>query len=249
MAVSALMNTTATNAVAPVTGNGASTLPVVPGSPPEKDKLPDTYIAAVKALSECVRVDEAKDWADKAAALASYAKQAKDRRLLKLAKRIHMRAVRRQGELLKELQPQPGRRTDLQPYGGAPTRLQAATSAGLSRDQMVTAVRVASVPESTFTAAVESENPPTVSALALLGKRSAAPTESNGDDHLPESDPSSWRRQINQLTNLHGLPQPAEFAKQVLAAGIALTADELAAFATMASWYAEVARLLKELQA
>jgi len=36
-------------------------------------QLPRTYEAAKRALSECSEVDECKDWADKAAALASYA--------------------------------------------------------------------------------------------------------------------------------------------------------------------------------
>ena len=39
-------------------------------------RLPRTYEAARAALAECQQLDECKDWADKAAALASYAKQA-----------------------------------------------------------------------------------------------------------------------------------------------------------------------------
>ena len=54
-------------------------------------RLPATYEAARVALSECVRVDECQEWADKAAALASYARQADDTTLEAYAKRIRGR--------------------------------------------------------------------------------------------------------------------------------------------------------------
>ena len=44
-------------------------LPSVPTA-----QLPRVYEAAREALTTCQNVDECKDWADKAAALASYAK-------------------------------------------------------------------------------------------------------------------------------------------------------------------------------
>ena len=56
-----------------------------------------------QALAECSRVDECKDWSDKAPALASYARQAKDSTLHNLALRIQQRAQRRMGELLKHI--------------------------------------------------------------------------------------------------------------------------------------------------
>src|SRR6185437_1061291 len=61
------------------------------------------YEAAKAALAECSRVDECKDWSDKAAALAAYAKQANDSTLHNLALRIQQRAPRRMGELLKQV--------------------------------------------------------------------------------------------------------------------------------------------------
>ena len=48
-------------------------------------RFPATYESAKAALANCVRLDECKDWADKAAALASYAKQANDEELMKQA--------------------------------------------------------------------------------------------------------------------------------------------------------------------
>ena len=139
-------------------------------------KLPATYEAAKNALAECSRVDECQDWADKMAALASYAKQSEDTELEKLALRIRARAIRRCGELLKLIEPKNGARTDVAPADGAAgrlTRTQAARSAGLSERQQTTAVRVANIPEPEFTAAVDSDAPPTVTALADRGKRPA----------------------------------------------------------------------------
>ena len=69
-------------------------------------RLPATYDAAKLAISRCARVDECKDWADKMAALGSYAKQSHDESLRKMAERIQARAIERCGELLKELAPE-----------------------------------------------------------------------------------------------------------------------------------------------
>jgi len=73
--------------------------------------LPERYEAATQALAECTRIDECKDWADKAQALASYARQAQDDTLEKHSIRIRARAIRRAGELLRAHNSQ-GRRTD-----------------------------------------------------------------------------------------------------------------------------------------
>lgn len=144
--------------------------------------LPAVYENAVVALAECSRIDECQSWANKAQALASYARQAKDDRLRRMADRIQARASRRVGELLKQIPPAGGKRTDIQPSQGALTRLEAATEAGLSRHQRNTALNVASVPESEFEALVESDDPPTVTALARLGTKPRALVDLGGID-------------------------------------------------------------------
>lgn len=73
-------------------------------------RLPAVYESAKLALAECSRIDECKDWANKAEALASYARQADDDTLRKTADRIQARAIRRCGELLKEIKPSNGGR-------------------------------------------------------------------------------------------------------------------------------------------
>jgi hypothetical protein len=131
-------------------------------------QLPATYEQAKIALAACERIDECWEWANKAEALASYAKMADDDTLRKLADRIQARAVSRMGELLKEFNNERAR-TDLNE--GALTQKKAADAAGISDHQRVQAVRVANVPKETFDALVESDNPPTVTALAEMGKK------------------------------------------------------------------------------
>ena len=137
--------------------------------------LPERYQAAQKALAECHKIDECKDWASKAEALASYARQMDDDTLLNFAKRIQARAIRRAGELLKEFQ-SPGARTDQPTVDIGPrSQRQAAEAAGLSERQEKTAVRVANVPDTDFESAVESDVPLSVTKLAAMGKRDAPP--------------------------------------------------------------------------
>ena len=137
--------------------------------------LPERYEEARSALAECHRIDECKDWASKAEALSSYARQMDDDTLLNFAKRIQSRAIRRAGELLKDFQ-SPGARTDQPTVGIGPrSQRQAAEAAGMSARQEKTAVRIANVPENDFEAAVESDTPLSVTKLAAMGKRDAPP--------------------------------------------------------------------------
>ncbi len=140
--------------------------------------LPATYKAAVLALSECARVDECLDLRNKASALAAYARQAKDPQMLTLAARIRARAIRRCGELLREIEAARGRRTDLELQESQPqetslprlTRSQFADDAGLTEHQRRTALRIAAVSHTEFEVAVEAPRPATISALAQRGR-------------------------------------------------------------------------------
>lgn len=149
-------------------------------------RLPETYERAKTAIAECSRIDECQDWADKAQALASYARQANDDSMRKMADRIQARAIRRAGELLKQVQPSKGGRPPETQDGTDPsiTRTSAADDAGLSERQRKTALRVANIPEQSFAEQVESDNPPTVTALAEQGKRQAVNLNGRDPDHF-----------------------------------------------------------------
>jgi hypothetical protein len=151
------------------------------------------------------------------AALASYARQAEDETLLKHAMRIQGRAVRRAGDLLKEIDGRGGDRSKTVGADSfAPSQRAAAAAAGMSERQQVTAVRVASIPAEEFEAAIESVKPPTVTALAERGKKSrrqsskprtAAPKPQTDEEFAESFEPS---RAISMIANLvwHGLLNP-----------------------------------------
>lgn len=137
-------------------------------------KLPETYERAKTALAECSTIDECQSWADKAEALASYARMSDDDSLRKMADRIQARAIRRCGELLRQIEPSKGGRPSQITTDAADssfTRKSAAEQAGLSERQQYTALRVANVPEQQFNESVESDSPPTVTKLAAMGTK------------------------------------------------------------------------------
>lgn len=137
---------------------------------PANARLPQAYESAKNALTQCVALDECKDWADKAAALASYAKQANDDELMKMATRIRDRAIRRAGELLQQIDGRGGDQSKtVVDHGFAPTQRQAASDAGMSEHQQLQAVRIANIPREDFDRQVESDKPPTLSQLAMQG--------------------------------------------------------------------------------
>lgn len=146
-------------------------------------RLPQTYEAAREALANCQGLDECKDWSDKAAALASYAKQAEDETLMKMAARIKARAVRRAGELLQQIEPAANRHGNSSGMGGhTSSRADAARDAGMSKHQQMQATRIASVPEKQFEREVEAEKPATLSQLAQQGIKPRPVVDLRGRD-------------------------------------------------------------------
>jgi len=112
--------------------------------------------------------------------LASYAKQADDKELESYAKKIRVRAMRRCGELLSELDGRGGDHKSENFKTAATdgfdlTQRTAAGKAGMSERQQLQAVRIANVPDELFDSLVESEAPPTATELAELGKKNYQP--------------------------------------------------------------------------
>lgn len=173
-------------------------------------RLPQTYENAKTALANCAQLDECQDWADKAAALASYAKQANDDEMMKMAVRIRDRAIRRAGELLKQIEPGHGKNQNITDAADTKvlTRAEAARQAGMSERQQVTAVRVANVPADDFEKQVESPNPPTVTKLAEQGKKPAPAPKPVID--LNGRDPEEFNRSMHFVQALERYQREVE---------------------------------------
>ena len=178
-------------------------------------RLPAAYQAAQTALANCISLDECKTWADKAQALASYARQADDDALEKQAMRIRSRAIRRCGELLQEFKSAGGRpdREETRKPGltsSPQTQRVAAEAAGLSLHQERIAVRVAAVPANDFEAAIDGTDPPSISALADMGRK---PSVQSADVHpkynVANVQLMSLARRLTELTEQHASEEVA----------------------------------------
>ena len=110
---------------------------------------------------------------DDGAALASYARRPADGALEKHAIKIRARAIRRCGELVAAMEKSQGGRPKKTGAATVPSlRAQATADAGMTSRQVKTALRVANVPTDLFDAQVDSDAPPTVTALARQVYRS-----------------------------------------------------------------------------
>jgi hypothetical protein len=127
--------------------------------------LPLNYEKAKLALLECERVDEIKDWTDRLAAAAAYAKQAGDDALFLSARRLQLRAHDRLGQLLLELsvvKPAPHQKSEryrvIEESKMAPLRARAA-------------IQIAQLDPQIKDVRIEQTQPPSVSALAAESQR------------------------------------------------------------------------------
>jgi len=117
---------------------------------------PENYQRALAAIRDCANIDELKDVKDKHDAIAHYAKQAKDDRLLNYANRIKIRAFERIGEILKEIPC----KTE---------RAAAARDSGLASNHAVWSYHAAHIPKKVRDKLIEQGKPPTIKKLSDYG--------------------------------------------------------------------------------
>lgn len=224
-----------------------SAVPALPSDLPSvsQAKLPATYEGAKTALAECTRIDECQDWADKAEALASYAKQAQDDELRRMADRIQARAIRRCGELLGQIRAATNRHDVSSGVAALPAgRKQAARDAGLSEHQRKTAIRVSRISDPEFEEAVEADEPATVTALADRGRLPAAPRT----DHLHGRSPADFRSATELLGLLHQINRTSpdiDIEAAVRGLSARETDDALSSLALAEQWIESVATILR----
>jgi hypothetical protein len=115
------------------------------------------YEAARAALQAAHDVDEVKDIRDKAQAMAAYAKQAKDTKLVEWASEIKVRAERRAGAMLTEMQINGAGHANLKEGPELPEGTPGPTldSLGISKKQSASWQKVAAIPERQFERAIE----------------------------------------------------------------------------------------------
>lgn len=201
---------------ATVTNHVRDSVDIVAAGRVDDAPLPVRYERARTEIAAAASLDECAEWTSKAAALASYARQAKDDSLLAAATRIKARAIRRSGELLREI---PGRAGGRGPSQQAQRseRAQAAKDAGLSNRQFKDAVRVAKVPATEFEEAIESDAPPSIEELAERGtKKKPAPLVD-----LQGVDPEDFNRSLHISAAINSLAdQLADVKPEVYLRGV-----------------------------
>lgn len=144
--------------------------------------LPQFYETAIAAIIQCDGIDECQTFIGVADMIRAYAAQARDKRMIVLARRMNARAWRRLGELLLQYPsggsaPSLGRRKpdhllvnkdSLKHRKPIPpkTRRVAAREAGLSQGATGKAIRIGLIPTDIFEQVVESEE--SITGLGLM---------------------------------------------------------------------------------
>jgi hypothetical protein len=130
-------------------------------------RIPVEYESAVKALAECVTLDEAKYWDDASEALKAWARIYGDDEAGVSARRLKLHAYRRMGELALQIRPwKPGAKKGA-PMGsgagkGIPSLL---VEHGLALHQANQVSAAARIPKDKFQALVNLPRPPAPNAL------------------------------------------------------------------------------------
>jgi hypothetical protein len=103
-------------------------------SRPDEIRTATIILETGRRRTRAPRLAPSSNWADKAEALASYAKQANDNTLRQLADRIQARAIRREGELLQLIEVATNKHDVFTRAGAGPSkgRFAAGRDAGLS---------------------------------------------------------------------------------------------------------------------
>ena len=125
--------------------------------------LPVSYVEGLKALAATRKIDEAKNWATAADALAAWARMYKNDLAAAEARRLKAHAYRRMSELSDELAQK------LTPSSKRKSPLSELKKVGLS-GAMISRVRaVGKVPKDRFDELVKADHPASIATLAMEG--------------------------------------------------------------------------------
>lgn len=138
--------------------------------------LPTLYTESCDALDKCARIDECREWSNKAHALASYAKQSLNTALEDCAKRIRNRATLRAAELLQEIDARGNirgnnpsdKRTASEPFI---SRTKTAEDHGYTKAQRATMSRLVNLPRAQFHVLNEATPAPSLNQIVAAGMK------------------------------------------------------------------------------
>lgn len=175
-------------------------LPVLIKRQIETVPFPVIYERARSTLRECERIDECKDMADQAQAIAMYAKQAKNKELEFTARRIRLRAWERIGEFLLQVKPGKPHESPSLGKGGGSGRAKnphsisgVARAAGLDPRSAHHAMRIAAAPRDIVDAAIDGPTPANApTALAKSLPRRQLPVANRGDAYMRTFGKYGW---------------------------------------------------------
>ena len=173
------------------------------------------YDQARFALAECQRVDEVKDIRDKAEAMAAYARQAKDTELVQWATEIKVRAERKAGEMLSQME---------LAKGGDPTlyqhvrgdRPQTLAEMGLTQNDSSRYQSLASMSEQHFETAVATAKETAGQVTTAFMLREAARGKPHGQPHKGAK-ADSLREELKAAKD-RGVSQLETYARLTLSA-------------------------------
>lgn len=139
--------------------------------------LPVEYETAVKALAECITLDEAKYWDNKADALAAWAKIYHSSEAERKAKMLKLHAYRRMGQLAEELRPTKRGRVagSLRNQLGARSLL---VENGFTVTQAAAALGMSKVPEHVFNEQLGRQSPNSPGRVSIISRARLNPEAS-----------------------------------------------------------------------
>lgn len=118
-----------------------------------KPLVPVVYEEAVRALGACLSLDDAKEWDNKADALAAWAKIYRDGEVQRQAKSLKLHAYRRMGELAAVLRTQHHKKERTGQFAGSSGGARAVLRAhGLSAAGAIAAMALAKMPKARYDA-------------------------------------------------------------------------------------------------
>lgn len=131
--------------------------------------VPVKYDVAVRALTACRNIDEAKHYADKSDALAAWARIYKDEHVKVEAKRLKLHAYRRMGVLAREIRP--GTERTGRKGGSIPGPVSLLKEMGLSRNEAQSASLIGAVSNKRFKNAIDLPSPPAPSTFKFKNRK------------------------------------------------------------------------------